>query len=64
MAEDIVELFRRGAEVFARGDEQAALEIADPEVELVALRSATEGTFRGHDGIRAFFADNRESFEL
>ena len=59
-----MELFKRGAEIFGRDDLEAALEITDPEVELIALRSATEGAFRGHEGIRAFFADNRESFEV
>lgn len=36
----------------------------DPDIEFFALRSATEGTFQGHEGVRAFFADNRESFEV
>ena len=60
---DNVELFRRGADLFGRGDE-AVLELIDEDIELIALRSATEGAFRGHEGIRAFFADNRESFDL
>lgn len=63
MAEDNAELFRRGAELFARGDE-AVLELIDENAELITLRSATEGAFRGHQGVRAFFADNRESFDL
>lgn len=62
MADDLVALFLRGAEIFGRGDEAAALDLVDEQIELIALRSATEGPFRGHDGIRAFFADNRESF--
>jgi ketosteroid isomerase-like protein len=64
MAEDNTELFRRGAEIFSRGDVEAALELVDEEVEFYALRSATEGVYRGHDGIRAFLADTRESFDV
>ena len=34
-----------------------------PEGEWWPLRSSTEGPFRGHDGIRAWFADTAEMFE-
>ena len=45
------------------GDEPALLELVDDDVEVIPLRSATEGAFRGRDGVRAFLADNRESFD-
>jgi ketosteroid isomerase-like protein len=64
VAEDNTELFRRGADVFSRGDVDAALAMTDEEVEFFALRSATEGVYRGHDGIRAFLRDTRESFDV
>jgi ketosteroid isomerase-like protein len=63
MAEDNVELFRRCAQAVTDDDEASLLELTDYELEVVALRSGTEGAFHGHEGVRAFLADNRESFE-
>ncbi len=57
------DVFIHGAELVSRGDVEALLEINDEEIELEPRRAATEGTFRGHDGIRRFFADTRESFD-
>jgi len=34
-----------------------------PDAEWWPLRSSTEGPYRGHDGIRAYFADTAEMFE-
>lgn len=64
MAEADVEIVRRAVAAFTAGDEEGALALMDPDIEFFALRSATEGTFQGHEGVRAFFADNRESFEV
>ena len=57
------ELFQRGAESVNRDDEAALLEITDEKIDLQPRRAATEGTFRGHDGIRRFLEDTRESFD-
>jgi ketosteroid isomerase-like protein len=62
-AED-VELIQRAVRAWAEFDEETALELASEEIEFFALRSATEGPYHGHEGVRRFFADNRESFEL
>jgi len=35
----------------------------DEEAVLLAARSAVEGAYRGHDGLRRFMADNQENFE-
>jgi len=64
MAEADVEIVRRAVAAFTAGDEEGALALMAPDIEFFALRSATEGTFQGHEGVRAFFADNRESFEV
>jgi ketosteroid isomerase-like protein len=64
MASDNVELFRRGVRAWSDFDEETALELTGEDIEFHALRSATEGPYRGHEGVRAFFADNRESFEV
>jgi ketosteroid isomerase-like protein len=57
------ELFLRGADRFTHGDEAAIVEIVDEGIEFEPLRAATEGTFTGHEGIRAFLRDTRENFE-
>jgi ketosteroid isomerase-like protein len=57
------ELFLRGADSFTRGDEAAIVQVVDEGIEFEPLRAATEGTFTGHEGIRAFLRDTRESFE-
>jgi ketosteroid isomerase-like protein len=49
---------------FAAGDLESSLDNFSEDVELWALRSATEGAFRGHEGLRAFLSDNRESFDV
>ncbi|HEX3292615.1 MAG TPA: nuclear transport factor 2 family protein [Solirubrobacterales bacterium] len=57
------ELFRRSADTFTRGDDDAVVEFADESIEFEPLRAATEGAFKGHEGFRAFLRDTRESFD-
>ena len=57
------DLFLRAAELVSRGAAAALLEITDENLELEPRRAATEGMFRGHDGVRSFLQDTRESFE-
>jgi len=57
------DLFLRGAEAFNLGDDPLMEAIVDEQIELEPRRAATEGTFRGHAGVRAFLADTRESFD-
>ena len=64
MATEDVEMIKRAVQAWADFDEEQALELTSEDIEFFALRSATEGTYHGHEGVRAFFADNRESFEL
>ena len=64
MSQENVERFRRGAEAIRSGDLDAVLgEVAD-DVEWIAARSAVEGPYRGHAGLRRFMADTAESFEV
>lgn len=56
-----------GHAAFNRGDIEAALEFTDPEIELhPALGGAFAGAtvYRGHDGVRRYFADLREAFDV
>ena len=64
MSSDDVDLVRRAVAAFGAGDQETLLDLMSESAEFFALRSATEGTFKGHDGLRAFLADNRESFEI
>ena len=57
-------MFRRGVEAVNAADVDAALEVVHPEIEFLPARSAVQGAYRGHDGIRRFFEDNKENFEL
>lgn len=46
------------------GDREAALRLVHPEVIFEPRRSATEGSFKGHDGIERFLTDTANTFEL
>ena len=51
-------------DAFRRGDLERVLACCDPAVEFSSLLSKVEGgTYRGHDGIRRFFADQRQAWE-
>jgi ketosteroid isomerase-like protein len=40
-----------------RHDEAAMLELMDPDVQFTSLIQQVEGTFRGHDGLRAYLGN-------
>jgi ketosteroid isomerase-like protein len=46
----------------ARGDVEALIALTHPGAE--TLRSAVQGTYRGHEGAREFMRDNEENFEV
>src|SRR5437868_1658435 len=53
---------RESVDALNRGDAEALIALSAPDVILWARRSAITGPFRGHDGARAFVADNQASF--
>jgi hypothetical protein len=57
-------LFQEDMEALSRGDMEAFLSVVDKDVVWIAARSAVEGAYHGHDGLRKFFADNEENFEV
>src|SRR5213592_3858315 len=63
MSQENVEAFLEGNEAMRRGDVEVLLGWVDEECVFLAARSAVEGAYRGHDGIRRFMADNAENFE-
>lgn len=64
MPSDNLELFNRAVRAVNEDDERALLELITDDAEIFALRSVTEGPYIGPEGLRAFLADNRESFDL
>jgi ketosteroid isomerase-like protein len=64
MAEDYVALGTAFVEAVNSGDAERVLGFADPEIRFEPLRAGTEGAFIGHEGLRRFMEDTRESFEL
>lgn len=64
MSEQNVATFRRIVGAFARGNVDQALRDVDPEVVFEPQRAATEGSYVGHAGVRRFWEDTREMFEV
>jgi uncharacterized protein len=68
MSQENIEIVRRGFEAGNRRDVEALIEVLDPEVEWhSALLKALEGKaamYRGHEGIREFFRDLDELFDM
>ncbi len=65
-AEGMRDRLRMARENFAalnRGDVETVVAAFASDAEWWPLRSSTEGPYRGHDGIRAWFADTDEMFE-
>jgi ketosteroid isomerase-like protein len=64
MSEENVEIMRKSLEAFNRHDVEALMEFCSPDVELVTLRAAIEGTaYRGPDAWLTAFRDFDESWE-
>ena len=59
-----VETVRQGIAAYNKGDPEGLIEISDPEVTLIPLRSLLEGGgYDGHDGVRRFLSDMDEDWE-
>ncbi|HMD57854.1 MAG TPA: nuclear transport factor 2 family protein [Solirubrobacteraceae bacterium] len=63
MSQENVELFRR-ATAINRCDVEYAVRHSTEDVVIIAARSAVEGPFVGHEGVRKFFADNATNFDV
>jgi uncharacterized protein len=64
VSQENVDTFRRNNEAVSRGDIEAALVALDPDIEFIPRRAAVQGVYRGHEGMRQFFGENVESFDL
>ena len=57
------ELYRRCVEAWNDRDAERFLELAHPEIEFRSRLAAVEGgVYRGHEGMRSYFADLEETF--
>ena len=63
MSAERVEAVNRIIAAFARGDVDAALRDIDPAAVFEPQRTATEGAFIGHEGMRRFWKDTDEMFD-
>jgi ketosteroid isomerase-like protein len=61
-----VELVRRSFEAMAAWDVDALLRLYDPDVEFLPLTGTLveSGGYRGHEGVRAYFAEARELWDV
>jgi ketosteroid isomerase-like protein len=57
------ELYRQAAQAWNDRDAERFLELAHPEVEWLSRLTAVEGAYKGHEGVRRYFADLAETFE-
>src|SRR5213082_3169773 len=60
---DRLEMARESIAALNRRDVKAVVGAFASDAEWWPLRSSTEGPYRGHDGIRAWFEDTAEMFE-
>jgi ketosteroid isomerase-like protein len=63
MSQENVDRLLKSTEAFNRGDVEGWLEASHPDVVEVRL-GELEGDYSGHDGLRRFFAEFAESFEM
>ena len=64
MSRENVKAFRQGMEAINSADVDAALRVVAEDVVMRAARSGVEGEYRGFDGIRRFFADTADNFDV
>jgi len=64
MSQENVEILERLIDALGRGDVDEVLSLVTEDVVWIAARSAVEGAFHGHDGMRRFCSDNAESFDV
>ena len=68
MSRDNLHLVRRGIEANRSGPAEETVEVAvavaDPEIVLASRLTSVEGaTYRGHEGIRRYFADMTDAWQ-
>ena len=64
MSQENVDVGRQITQAFNDGDVEAVLPAMHPDIEFIPRRAPVQGAYRGHQGLREFFADNAENFDL
>jgi ketosteroid isomerase-like protein len=64
MSKENVEAIHRGVDAMNRGELDPILDLIDDGVLWEPLRASFEGSYRGHAGMRRYWADTAESFEF
>jgi ketosteroid isomerase-like protein len=57
-----IETVQRAYEAFKRGDAEALIAVADPEIEFGTSAAAPGGTYRGHTGVRRYMKEVEGAF--
>ena len=65
MSQENVDTFKHALSAYNRGDVEPMVEVSDPEIEWHPLSAEVEGglSFRGHEGLRQWFANLHATFE-
>jgi ketosteroid isomerase-like protein len=65
MSQENVEAFNRALAAYNRGNVEPMVEVSHPEIEWYPLSAEVEGgvCFRGHEGLRQWFANLHATFE-
>jgi ketosteroid isomerase-like protein len=64
MSEENVAAFLESAACASRGDWEGVTKYTHPDVVFIPQRAPVRGGWNGHDGLREFGEDNRETFDL
>jgi ketosteroid isomerase-like protein len=64
VSREYVAIVRDHVDAFNRADVEALMAICSDDVLFLPGRSALQGGYRGEEGLRSFFADNADTFEL
>ena len=62
MSQENVDLHRRAVEAFNTHDVEAFIALMDPSIEAHSVFAAVGAVYHGHDGLRRFFRDARDSW--
>jgi ketosteroid isomerase-like protein len=64
VSQENVEIVRGIARAINGGDVDYIIRHTSEDIVLLMARSAVEGPYLGHDGMRKWLADNRQNFEI
>jgi ketosteroid isomerase-like protein len=64
MPQENVEIVRAIARAISDGDVDYVIRHTTEDIVMFVARSSVEGPFVGHEGLREWFTDNRENFDV